>query len=427
MSSSVFEGRHIAFAAPPYCGHLHPVLGVALHLKSLGARCSVLTGLNKLHIVQDLGLQVCPIFQDQPDALENIANTDRRMTLSPRIMLRQVRENVNLIPKAIAETRSLFAEDKPDLVVCDFTAFPVALVARTLGIPDVTLTPSPLAIENTDGVPGYFRGLKPGNTPFHFARDFAARKLTRLAKKSFTLPFAKTLAECGFQLYRPDGSESIYSNLATFGLGMYELEFDRSWPKAFKMVGPVNFTPEASMPINLRTLCKRPMVLVTAGTHVWWAKKKLIADTSSLRAAFPHLFFVYSLGDSQSVNIDPIEKNEHFAVYSYIPYDHHLKSFCAVLHHAGTGILYQCIRQGIPALARPLDYDQFDYAARLEKRNLGVAVNSFDSRAAHAGLRRIVQYPESFDLQYFQSKLATYDAFGSIASTLATIIQAKGH
>jgi UDP:flavonoid glycosyltransferase YjiC (YdhE family) len=35
------------------------------------------------------------------------------------------------------------------------------------------------------------------------------------------------------------------------------------------------------------------------------------------------------------------------------------------VHHAGTGIMYHCLRHGKPSVVFPVDYDQFDYAARL--------------------------------------------------------------
>lgn len=35
-----------------------------------------------------------------------------------------------------------------------------------------------------------------------------------------------------------------------------------------------------------------------------------------------------------------------------------------VIHHGGAGIFFQCIKNGIPALILPHDYDQYDYVIR---------------------------------------------------------------
>jgi len=43
-----------------------------------------------------------------------------------------------------------------------------------------------------------------------------------------------------------------------------------------------------------------------------------------------------------------------------------------VIHHGGAGIMWHCIQKGIPALVYPVDYDQFDHAARIEFFKKGI-------------------------------------------------------
>lgn len=48
-----------------------------------------------------------------------------------------------------------------------------------------------------------------------------------------------------------------------------------------------------------------------------------------------------------------------------------------IIHHGGSGIMYECIKYGKPSIVFPQDYDQFDNAARIEYANLGVRVKNF--------------------------------------------------
>jgi UDP:flavonoid glycosyltransferase YjiC (YdhE family) len=279
----------------------------------------------------------------------------------------------------------------------------------------ITITPTPLAIENTDGTPSYLGGWSPSASKMHVFRDFIGRTVTRAAKLTLSLPFRAQLEKVGIKIYRRDGTESIYSNHSTLGLGMLELEFPRSWPSYFKMIGPVLFCPERNIKLDLMRLSTKPLVLVTAGTHVWWAKRRLAADTEQLRKEIPDVHFVYSLGDSHNVQEHPLEHNDEHSVFPYIPYDQHLGQFRAVLHHGGSGVMYSCIDQGIPALVRPLDYDQFDYAARIEHHRLGIRVKAYDSHKAIQGLRKILNQPTEFAVKEFQQMLKHYSPLESVA------------
>ncbi len=407
-------GRRIVLAAPPFCGHLHPILAIGMHLRNLGADCVVLTGPNKNATVEACGLSPFPVLTDRPNVLEEIANTDKSTTLNPVTMYRQISQNIALIPEIMKQSMPLFKTFSPELVIADFTAYPLSLLASQLGLPHISITPTPLAIENTDGTPSYLGGWTPGSTALHTLRDFTGRKLTRIAKQTLSLPFRAQLKALGIKIYREGGTESIYSNHSTLGLGMTELEFPRSWPSFFKMIGPLPFCPERSLDLDLRKLSTKPLVLVTAGTHVWWAKDRFIADTKVLRNATRDVHFVFSLGDSRNVQPYPVEHNEGFSVFPYVPYDQHLHLFRAVLHHGGSGVMYSCIEQGIPALVRPLDYDQFDYAARIEYRRLGIRVKSYNSKAAISGLRRILDHPADFAMDEFRERLRSYSPLQTV-------------
>jgi UDP:flavonoid glycosyltransferase YjiC (YdhE family) len=60
----------------------------------------------------------------------------------------------------------------------------------------------------------------------------------------------------------------------------------------------------------------------------------------------------------------------------------------AVLHHGGAGVMWECLRAGVPALVLPKDYDQFDHAARLDAA--GVALRLRHARDIAPALQRVL-------------------------------------
>ncbi|WFN56415.1 hypothetical protein O1Q98_03690 [Dickeya lacustris] len=57
---------------------------------------------------------------------------------------------------------------------------------------------------------------------------------------------------------------------------------------------------------------------------------------------------------------------------AWVDYSRWLSGHDVVIHHGGAGIMWHCLPQEIPALGYPVDYDQFDHAARLEYSGKGI-------------------------------------------------------
>ena len=67
---------------------------------------------------------------------------------------------------------------------------------------------------------------------------------------------------------------------------------------------------------------------------------------------------------------------------AYVSYERHLSRYDLVVHHGGTGILHWCLQHGTPTVVFPVDYDQFDYAARLTRAGLSRRLHALSALAA---------------------------------------------
>ena len=396
----------VLLVAPPYAGHLNPLLAVARHLSSRGAACGLVTGPAKLPACRDLGFDAFPVLADDPDAMERIANTRQRVSGHPVRAYRQVRANLRLLPRALPDVQAGADRFRPDVIVADFCAPVAGVVARRQGVPWVTTVPTPFAIENRRGTPAYCGGWTPRDGVVGAARDATGRRLTRGLKHLTGRLFRTELRPFGGSLYRSDGSEVFYSDQAIVAFGLAELEFDRDWPQGLRFVGPITASPGSSIEppsliepapmierveIHSRpgsdTLDQRPRldrhtrVLVTVGTHLSWTKEFLVEQVATLAGRLPGFAFTVCLGDSAGGSVR-VRVADRVEVVPWLPYDSALRAFDVVLHHGGAGITYSTLRAGLPSVVWPQDYDQFDFAARIAHRRLGLRIRRLDDAVA---------------------------------------------
>jgi UDP:flavonoid glycosyltransferase YjiC (YdhE family) len=360
----------IDLLAPPFSGHLHPLLAIARELAAEFDVCVLSTPAAQTRI-RTAGLRGRVVLGAADDqVLMGIANPPHAVKSNPIRMSRQFRSAIALMERLKAELERLYTHERPDLVIADFTLPVAGLVAQQLGIPWWTSMPSPCVIETADGPPAYMGGLKPADGWPSKLKHSLYRKTVRAFKQLIFKLHQRQMATLGLtQLYRQDGTELIYSPSRLLALGLRELEFERNWPAAICFVGPKLYTPASySGPDPVFERGKRH-VLVTGGTHLRWIKDALADATLQAAQAMPEVVFHFTDGDEGR---NQTLSHGNFVRLSYVDYEKHLTHYDLVVHHGGAGILYYCLLLGKPAVVYPVDYDQFDHAARLEHHGLAV-------------------------------------------------------
>jgi len=382
--------HRIDLVAPPFAGHLHPLLGIARRLAREHAVRVISTGSVQAQIAA-AGVAGVTLLPGRDAEIRAIVEPEFAVRSHPLRLLAQVRANLALLGDFQAALRALWQTEPPDLLIADFTLPVAGAVARELGIPWWTSHPSLCVIETPDGPPAYLGGLRPGRGPLGRLRDAAGRRMVRTFKRAVHRLHRGQMCSLGFpEMYRRDGSEALYSDERVLALGLAELEFPRRWPTAVELLGPVLFTPPSAAP-EPPFVTGRDHVLVTLGTHLRWRKEEMVAAVRHAAAALPDVEIHWSDGEAQS---ERSESAGNFHHLGYVSYDRDLPRYALVVHHGGAGVMYHTLRAGLPALVLPIDYDQFDHAARLEaagvarrlRRPGDLAVQVKDA-LADAGLR----------------------------------------
>lgn len=361
--------RRIDLLAPPFSGHLHPVLALGRALAAQYEVRIISTQGAQLRII-DAGLQGVALAGDFDSPLLAIANPDYAVKSSPLKLYQQFKQAVGLLADFATQLDELYQQDQPpDLIIADFTLPVVGKVATAWNIPWWTSLPSPCVLETCDGPPAYCGGLTPATNGWQRVRQAIARKKVRWFKQTIFWLFRHTIRPTGIaQLYRPDGTESAYSAECILALGDKSLEFARSWPASVQFIGPALYTPPNSAPSPYFVPgCRH--VLVTLGTHLGWHKDEVADAVRQLARTLPDYWFHFTDGDLESTRF---RQTENFIRLPWVNYDTCLQHYSLVIHHGGAGIMYYCLQQNIPALVYPVDFDQFDHAARLEAAGKGV-------------------------------------------------------
>jgi UDP:flavonoid glycosyltransferase YjiC (YdhE family) len=401
--------------APPFAGHLFPILQLATLLRDRGiATPRILSTSDVAQTIRLCALEPLDILPGRADEVWAIANTAARTGFHPLRLYRQFRANMALMSDVAAQLRATWSRDRPDLVIADFTVPVAGLVARSLGIPWWTSMPSPCAIESKRGTPSYLGGWMPSHSMLARLRDAIGRRVIRAFKRSVALLFRSDLRALGFtNFYRADGSECAYSDECILGMGMRELEFERDWPAPFHFVGPFTDAPpfahvEPTFDPDKRT------ILVTLGTHLPWARERAIAVVQRIAEQMPDCVFHFAHGRPGARDVEVRGNVVHFG---FLPYDRYIDRYSAALMHGGTGIMYACIAAGVPMLVWPHDYDQFDHAARIVHRGLGIR---FREETAVADLHRLLD-DEAIRARVaaFRTYASQYDPAAFVAERLA--------
>lgn len=431
----MFPNLKIDLVAPPFAGHLYPALCLARGLKEKGfTEIRVLTTRSGLAAVEQSGLSGIEILGDGDALVQQIANTQSRVGSNPFRLWGQLKSNLSLMGSLQRELVSLWSTNRPELVIADFTVPVAGITAQSLGIAWWTGMPTPCALETRNGVPSYLGGYSPSSSIWSRLRNYIGRKGIRCFKGAIATLIGRDLAKLGIpRIYRADGTEAIYSSEKILGYGVREFEFNTDWPEYFEFIGPLVDPPlvqrtkndrssgdtahsdsQTGEPQNRDRIREdahsaqengvaignsvatrsrvarggRPMVLVTLGTHLGWAKKGALQRICELANLRPEYDFHFSTGyapvesviEGQLQGNNPLQHCRHnnVTVYRSVPYERSMmERYSAAIVHGGTGITYACLRSGIPMVVWPHDYDQFDHAARIEHAGVGVLTRGY--------------------------------------------------
>ncbi|MFT3924758.1 MAG: glycosyltransferase [Myxococcales bacterium] len=382
--------KHVVFAMLHESGHLNPSFKLAKALIARGHRVSYLAIPDAEPLIAPQGIPTLPLWPDLFPA-GFVAQEEKLSTLARRRAI--TRRYDELLRRLERRAGELFPS-APDLLVVDVTQPQFAFWGRRAGVPFLYLNTS-LPQTHDRGVPPLRSGrsfhpewshklqaeldwerfllkrrvsaaaadLGGMCPPYDLARKRAKRfgvRRRELDWRTAYMPQLRDVLELGlcppaFDFPRPAAPRRIA--IASVDLERSERPFDWSAvpddkPLIFCALGGQRYRPE-DVPgffarlVSMMTTHPDWHLLLCVGKHVAPSSLGALPDNVSVRESAPQL-----------------------AV---------LRRARAMITHAGLGSVKECILNGVPMLAVPLDVDQPANAARVAYHGLGLLADVRDS------------------------------------------------
>lgn len=355
-----------AFGQP---GHAFPMLALGARLAARGHEVSYETWARWREPVEAAGMRFLP-------APEYPVFPTRERPLKP----------YEAVVLATAQTARAMAECDPHVVVHDILTLAPAMAAAQQGRPAATLIPH----VNPMGAPGlapYALGARPPRTRFGARIWRAFEAPVERGLRHGRAELNETRAQLGLApVERLHGGLS--EDLCLVGT-FPQLEYPRSWPGHFHVVGPLMWEPPYG-PVELPP-GDAPLVLIAPSTAQDPQQQLLRV---ALRALAREPVRVLATLNRKPLP-EPVEVPANTRLVDWVSYSRTIPQADLVVCHAGHGTVARALACGRPVVAVPHSGDMGENAARIDWAGVGVRLpwRLLSSATLRLAVRRALDDP----------------------------------
>jgi MGT family glycosyltransferase len=354
--------RFLAYTNP-LLGHVYPIVPTLLELRRRGHEITLYTGEAAAEPLQRLGLRVRAVDPE----LERIESEDWKARTPIGAQKRDVENLARRGRFEIPDMERAIAQERPEALLVDVTAFGASAVAERSGLPWAHAVHFPVPVPSGD-VPPYGLGLTPRHDVVGRIRDALARRLVLgLLERTILPPINEMRAGIGARPLE-DGTD-YFARLAPLSLyySAEPFEYRRSdWPPSFRLVGPGAWDPPAES-LDWLDAVERPLVLITCSSD--FQNDGRLVEAALAGLAGEDVFVV-----ATTAGVDPkgFATPANARLARYLPHGPILERAACVVCHAGMGITQKALAAGVPVCAVPFGRDQFEVARRVVVADAGV-------------------------------------------------------
>jgi MGT family glycosyltransferase len=426
----------IIIAAPPFLGHLNPMLSIAQILMSHGHEIVVTTATFLRDRVEGTGAKFVPLLAGADyDSRQMTTLFAEHSKLKPGLELleAQVGDMIEPLGHQYAGLQKILAEFDADAIVSDAMfngTLPLLLNGKTNRPVIIHICPHQLFTERDDGAPTG-AGLPPAENQAQQEEYRAIRKVAdaacfnplkarldrRLAELGIgptTLPYVETLAALPDLFLQPTVPGFEYPR--------------RNLPSTVCFIGclppPPSKTPDPDWIDDLDG--SRQVVLVTQGTLANFDLGQLIGPTLDALAEDPDLLVIVTTGGASLSSI-PTRIPTNARVADFLPFERLLSRVDVVVSNGGYGTVNMSLKAGIPLVVAGLTEDKADITARVAWSGAGInlATNEASSAAVRNAVRAILNKPAYRQhAKRLAAEFATYDTEEEVLRLVEGCVQA---
>jgi rhamnosyltransferase subunit B len=398
-------------------GDVHPVIGLALALKTRGHNVTVLTNGYFGPLVRQMGLDF--METGAVEAYQSaVANpllwhpTKGFEFIARNFLLPQMRVIYHLLSGFNpAET----------VVIAPGLAFGARLAQEKLGLPLITAHLQATMIRSVHEPPVMGPMALPARTPLALKQNWFRFMDNRVIDPILLPELNKFRQELGLPPVKHVFKEWLQSPQKIIGLwpGWYAPR-QPDWPPQVTLTGFLQFErdSEQGVPGNVQAFLAQgeaPLVFTPGSAHQHGAQ--------FFQAAVEACGALGRRGLLASAHAEhiPADLPESICYTPYLPFSQVLPQAAALVFHGGMGTAAQGLAAGIPLLVMPMSHDQPDNAARLKRLGVADALppKKFTGTAVSAKLDRLLHDPQIFAACRKYAALVDFDQ--ALADTCAVI------
>lgn len=362
---------HIAFVAPPLRGHLDPMNALGRVLVQRGHRVSVCLDRDSRDLIHP-DLEHVPL--DLPVGRQKVER-DMSLATRPHSLLATI-QNMALRTSALcAALPSLIRSMSLDAMISDQTEAAGALVAKALGIPDISLAAA-LPLNREDGVPPAHIGWNYGTESWRPGLNRGGYRVVDWLMSPLSRVISRNARQFGL------GGITKLEDTFSERLQLFQCPAGFDYPRqqlspAARYLGPLRLVSEAELDLEFDG---RPLAFCSLGTIQGW--RFAIFDAAAATAEqFGMQLVIAHYGRLNQTQVKQLSKRA--VVREFVPQLLLLRRARLAILHAGLNSTLDALSCGVPVVAIPLAFEQAAIAARLKRSGAGLVV---DHRRIHARL-----------------------------------------
>jgi zeaxanthin glucosyltransferase len=359
-----------AFIAPPFLGHLHPMLALAGELVSRGHAVTFLHMADAGPLVAGRGVEFRPVGprSHPPGTLRAV--TERMARIEGFIglggVLRDVAAATDMLCRELPDAlRAIGA----DVVVTDQTEAAGGLVAAHLGLPVVSVA-NALPLNREPDVPPPFTSWTYNGSSWSRERNLGGYRVSDWLMRGHA-EVIRRHAEA-WRLGPRSTIEDCASPLAQVSQLVAGLDFPRkALPQTFHYCGPLRGGTSVAPDFRMPEPTGAPLVYASLGTLQGsrFALFRRIAEAARRLGVRCLLAHGGGLTDEQSGRLPGRP-----SAYAFVPQDVVLAGASLAVVNGGLNTVMDALARGVPVVVIPIAFEQAAIAARLARAGAGRAV-----------------------------------------------------
>ncbi|KQT53396.1 hypothetical protein ASG52_04535 [Methylobacterium sp. Leaf456] len=357
----------IAFVAPPFLGHLNPMLALAAELERRGHRATFLHMTDAARLVEPRGFAFRPLGAKShpPGFLTEMTRGLGRIN-GPFGVRRTVGRVAGITEMLCRELPAALREIGADMVVCDQVEAAGGLVAMHLGLPYVSLA-SALPINWEAAVPPIFTPWRPNAAPWAVTRNRVGYRASAYLMRpigSVVIAYADR-----WNLGARRRVDHALSGFLQISQTVAGLEFPRQkLPPTFHYVGPIRgpSPPGPALPRDGRPLAYASLGSLQGGRYSVFRRFAEAAERAGMQLVLTH---AGGLTEAQVARLPgkPL-------TYDFLPQGPVLREASVAILHGGLNTVLDACAAGVPLVVVPIAFEQGAIAVRVEHAGAGIGL-----------------------------------------------------